>query len=87
VVARHLEKVCVVGCETLSIDLMRRRCRIGSREFAEGDVISLDGASGIIYAGTVEVLQERPAAWLSKVTRWHADAETVHEASVSLSQD
>jgi pyruvate, orthophosphate dikinase len=87
VVARHLEKVCVVGCETLGIDLMRRRCRIGSREFAEGDVISLDGAGGNVYAGTVEVLQERPAAWLATVARWQADADAVHESPVSLSQD
>jgi pyruvate,orthophosphate dikinase len=74
VVARHLEKVCVVGCDGLSIDLTRRHCRIGTREFAEGDMISLDGASGTVHAGAVEVVQERPVAWLATVERWQAES-------------
>jgi pyruvate,orthophosphate dikinase len=53
VVARHLQKVCVVGCKTLSNDLMQCRCRIRSREFAEGDVISLD-APGVESCTVIE---------------------------------
>lgn len=73
VVARHLEKVCVVGCEALRIDLGRRRCRIGPREFAEGDTLSIDGASGSVYAGPVEIIEERPVAWLATLDRWRAE--------------
>jgi len=80
VVARHLEKVCIVGCEALAIDLVRRRCQIGSREFAEGDVISLDGASGMVFAGAVEVVRERPAAWLATVARWRAEFQSASAA-------
>jgi pyruvate,orthophosphate dikinase len=72
VVARHLEKVCIVGCEALTIDSAQRRCRIGSREFAEGEVLSLDGASAMVFAGAVEVVHERPAAWLAQIARWRA---------------
>jgi pyruvate,orthophosphate dikinase len=86
VVARHLEKVCVVGCDALAIDADRRRCQIGSREFAEGDMISLDGASGMVFAGTVEVIQERPVAWLAEVARWRAAASAA-TASAPMSQD
>jgi pyruvate,orthophosphate dikinase len=84
VVARHLEKVCVVGCEGLAIDLTHRRCRLGGRELSEGEVVSLDGASGIVYAGPVEVVEERPAAWLASVARWRAETEAV-PASLALS--
>ena len=72
VVARQMNKVCLVGCDALSVDLARRRCSIGGRSFAEGDVISLDGDSGQVLAGEAKVLVERPVAWLDEVARWRA---------------
>lgn len=86
VVARHLNKVCVVGCEALAIDASRRRCQIGARELAEGETISLDGASGMIFAGAVEVTHERPVAWLEEVARWRAIAGPA-SASAPLSRE
>lgn len=74
VVARQLDKVCVVGCEALSIDASRRRCRLGDLELAEGDAISLDGGSGAVYAGNVPVVRETPQALLQRVAAWRAAA-------------
>jgi pyruvate,orthophosphate dikinase len=74
VVARQLDKVCVVGCEALSIDASRRRCRLGDLELAEGDAISLDGGSGAVYAGNVPVVREAPQALLQRVAAWRAAA-------------
>jgi pyruvate,orthophosphate dikinase len=74
VVARQLDKVCVVGCETLSIDASRRRCRLGGVELAEGDAISLDGSSGAVYAGNVPVVRETPQDLLKRVATWRAAA-------------
>jgi pyruvate, orthophosphate dikinase len=51
VVARALGKPCVVGCAALEIDLEGRSFRIGERSFIEGDPVSIDGASGEIFAG------------------------------------
>jgi pyruvate,orthophosphate dikinase len=70
VVARHLGKVCLVGCSSLQIDLAGRRCSFGPRSFAEGDVIALDGESGLVYAGAVPAVAERPEAALSEVATW-----------------
>lgn len=70
VVARQMDKVCVVGCEALVIDAARRRCRIGERDLAEGDPLSLDGSSGAIYAGAVEVVREAPLELLRQVEAW-----------------
>jgi pyruvate,orthophosphate dikinase len=53
VVARGMGKPCVAGCEGLAIDAKTRRVRIGRHDLAEGDVITIDGASGIVIAGLV----------------------------------
>jgi pyruvate, orthophosphate dikinase len=53
VVSRALDKPCVVGCETIKIDLVRRTFAVGDEVFHEGDEISVDGGTGKIYAGAV----------------------------------
>jgi pyruvate,orthophosphate dikinase len=73
VVARQLNKVCLVSCDALSIDLDRRRCSIGDEVLREGDVISLDGDSGRVFAGEVEVVVEKPLAWLAEVASWRSE--------------
>jgi pyruvate,orthophosphate dikinase len=69
VVARHLGKVCLVGCETLRVDEARRVCTFGSRAFAEGDRLTLDGETGLVYAGAVTTVVERPEAALAELAR------------------
>jgi len=53
VVSRALDKPCIVGCETISIDPQGRTFAIGGEVFREGDEISIDGASGRIYSGSI----------------------------------
>jgi pyruvate,orthophosphate dikinase len=53
VVARQLGKVCLVGCESLRIDLSARTVRLGDMVLNEGDVITLDGNEGAVYPGAV----------------------------------
>jgi pyruvate,orthophosphate dikinase len=72
VVARHMGKVCIVGCEPLEIDLGDRRCAIGGEWLREGETISLDGNTGDVYPGAVRVMVEKPAEWLAQVARWKA---------------
>jgi pyruvate,orthophosphate dikinase len=72
VVARELGKPCVVGASEVDIDLTRRRVRIGERDFAEGDELSIDGASGRVFAGAVAVDEERPTDELAVVAGWSA---------------
>lgn len=70
VVARQLNKVCIVGCRELDIDAERRVCRLGGRWFHEGDVLTLDSQTGAIYAGRLEVLTEKPLNYLHEINRW-----------------
>jgi pyruvate,orthophosphate dikinase len=55
VVARGMGKPCVAGCEELAIDTENRTVRIGAHELAEGDVITIDGGSGIVIVGPVDL--------------------------------
>jgi pyruvate,orthophosphate dikinase len=64
-----MNRVCLVACDTLHIDEARRVVRLGDRDFVEGDLITLDGNEGLVYAGQVaavnvvdEVLLARLAA-------------------------
>jgi pyruvate,orthophosphate dikinase len=75
VVARQLGKVCLVGCATLRIDEASRRCTLGSRTFAEGEAITLDGDSGLVYAGFVQAVSETPDDALAEIRQWRL-AET-----------
>jgi pyruvate,orthophosphate dikinase len=51
VVARGMGKCAVVGCRDIQVDVIHRRFTAGDQTVAEGDWITVDGASGRIYAG------------------------------------
>ncbi len=56
VVARGMGKTCVCGADELDVDTKRRRLRApGGIEVQEGDVISVDGSTGVVYLGEVPV--------------------------------
>jgi pyruvate,orthophosphate dikinase len=74
VVARQVGIVCLAGCRDLHVDLERRCCSIGGRTFREGEVISLDGDGGRIFAGSIAVVEERPEAALRAVESWRTHA-------------
>ncbi len=71
VVARGWGKPAVVGAHALQIE--RDRFRIGSVVVNEGDVISIDGTSGIVTLGPVELSGARPSDELTTLLSW-ADA-------------
>ena len=51
VVARGMGKCAVVGCHEMRVDVERRACTMNEHRIAEGDWLTLDGATGNIYAG------------------------------------
>jgi pyruvate,orthophosphate dikinase len=57
VVARGMGKTCVSGAEQISVDLKSRTFTGPNGEVVkEGDVISIDGTSGMVYLGEVPVV-------------------------------
>ncbi len=55
VVARQLDKVCLVGCDGLVFDAAGGGVRLVGTFVAEGDAITLDGHRGQVYLGEVQV--------------------------------
>ena len=53
VVARGMGTCCVAGCGELKINEDEKYFTCGGVKFSEGDVISLDGSTGKIYAGEI----------------------------------
>jgi len=59
VVARSMGLPCVAGAETLKIDYPKRQMRAGDRVITEGEVISIDGTTGEIFAGELPTIEAR----------------------------
>ena len=77
VVARGMGKPCVSGCEGLLIDVRAKRARIGEHAFAEGDPITIDGTSGDVIVGELQLIpppSELPK-WLADFLGWADDAK------------
>jgi len=56
VVARGWGKPCVAGCEAIKIDLTARKFRVEGKEIKEGDHISVNGASGEVFEGSLATI-------------------------------
>jgi len=59
VVARSMGLPCVAGAESLKINYAKREMRAGSKTIAEGEMISIDGTTGEIYAGELPTIEAR----------------------------
>ncbi|MQM26187.1 pyruvate, phosphate dikinase [Glycomyces sp. NEAU-7082] len=57
VVARGMGKTCVVGADALEVDTERREFTAPDGTVVrEGDLISIDGTTGAVYSGTIDVV-------------------------------
>ena len=69
VVARGLGRPAVCGATALRIDRTGRTVTSAGHSLAEGELISVDGSSGNIYAGVAHVVPPRPGADLESLLR------------------
>lgn len=90
VVARGMGKPCVSGCDAIHIDDANRCAHIGDTTLHEGDVITIDGGNGHVYAGEVPTVQAEfnqdmmtLLKWADQVARLKvmANADTPHDAA------
>ncbi|HZB85190.1 MAG TPA: pyruvate, phosphate dikinase [Gaiellaceae bacterium] len=90
VVARQMGTPCVAGVEGLSIDLDGRTIRLGEAELAEGDVVTIDGGTGEVIVGEVDLVApqiddsfETLLGWADGVRRLRvrANADTPEDAT------
>ena len=74
VVARGMGKTCVSGAEQISVDLKTRQFTGPNGEVVkEGDVISIDGTSGMVYLGEVPVVPSPVVQYFEGTIKADAD--------------
>ena len=89
VVARGMGRPCVAGAGALNIDAAARAFTVGERRIGEGEVITIDGASGEVMAGAVPTVEPELSGafvtfmeWADRTRRLavRANAETPADA-------
>jgi pyruvate,orthophosphate dikinase len=90
VVARGMGKPCVAGCEALSVDAKARRASVNGHELGEEDVITIDGGTGRVILGAVDLVPpqinedfETILGWADRLRRLRvrANADTPEDAA------
>ena len=93
VVARGMGKPCIAGCTALEISLKHKILRVAGREFAEGDIVTFDGASGDIFDGSLPTIEAEFSDDFATYMQWadelrelgvRANADNPHDAAVAL---
>ena len=88
VVARGMGKPCVAGCEGLTIDLEQQKIRLGERELAEGDVITIDGGTGEVIVGEVNLVPPQINEDFERLLTWADEFRTLKvRANADTPQD
>jgi pyruvate,orthophosphate dikinase len=70
VVARGIGKPCVVGAESIKIDLEKRLFNVDSYTVKEGDVITINGTTGEVILGEVPLIEPELTPELQKLLSW-----------------
>jgi pyruvate, orthophosphate dikinase len=73
IVARGMGKPCIVGCEEIKIDLEQGKFTAKGIDVKKGDVITIDGMTGLVILGRVQVIDPEMSNELKEVLSW-ADA-------------
>jgi len=90
VVARGMGKCCVAGCSALEIHEGEEMMKIGSGVYKKGQVITLDGSTGEVFAGRLPTLEpeisgefETFMGWADEVRglRVRANADTPRDST------
>ena len=93
VVARGMGTPCVSGAGEIKVDARNKVMLAGGHEFAEGDDITLDGATGEVMKGEVATIQPELTGDFGELMSWvdgfrtlgvRANAETPQDARTAV---
>ena len=73
-VARMMGKPCVVGADSIEVDLRLRQFRSGSITVKEGEVFTIDGTTGQVLKGAVNTIEPEPSEQFMKLLAWADEA-------------
>jgi pyruvate, orthophosphate dikinase len=84
VVARGMGKPCVAGASGIRIDASGRKLTIGETVLREGDTITLDGSTGEVYVGALELVPPQINEDFSTIVGW---ADEIRRLGVRANAD
>ena len=93
VVARSMGKCCVAGATEIVVDEEAKVVKVGDRVFKEGDILSVNGSTGLVYEGEIKMVSAnlggdfgRLMAWADKYRRLkvRANCNTPEDAQNAL---
>ena len=70
VVARGMGKCCVAGCGEIKVSEVAKTLEVGDLVLKEGDYISLDGSTGVVYLGNVNKATADMGGNFEKLMSW-----------------
>ena len=84
VVARGMGKCCVAGCGEIKVDEAAKEVRKDDLVLKEGDFISLDGSTGVVYLGDVAKVEATMTGNFEKLMNW---VDEIREMKVRTNAD
>ena len=70
VVARGMGKCCIAGCPDVFVEEYHKQVKVGNITLFEGDEISLNGSTGIIYNGLVKTSEINLTDAFKEIMEW-----------------
>ena len=84
VVARGMGKPCVAGADGIVVDVNLRLAHVGETVLHEGDVITLDGATGMVYQDAIATIPAHFSEELKVLLGW---ADEIADLKVMANSD
>ncbi len=92
VVARGMGKCCVAGCAAIIVDYSQERFKVKDSVFNKGDIITLDGSTGEVFAGEIATITPQLDDDFTTFMKWadefrrlkvRTNADTPHDAEIA----
>ena len=70
VVARSMGKCCVAGATEIVVDEEAKIVKVGDRVFHEGDILSVNGSTGLVYEGEIKMVPANLGGDFGRLMAW-----------------
>ena len=77
VVARGMGACCVSGCGDIKVDEAGKQFTVNGETFKEGDIISVDGNTGLVYKGEVKSVPATISGNFATFMKWADERRTM----------
>ena len=84
VVARGMGKAAVTGVAALTVDAGAGKATVAGQEFHTGDVVTIDGTTGALFLGPVDLVEPEPIPELQELLSW---ADEIRKLGIRANAD